>query len=1179
MPIKKLLPQLFSVMAPPYVQRFMPIKKLLPQLCLLLAAAFAVAGGQDKKVPTAPKAKILTKKAVPVAKEASKTDRMKALIAAAKKQTTRKRAMPKATGAMEAAQWRALAWRSDDGKIRPDGMMKARAQIAEMNFRSRFSGESELWVERGPDNVPGRTRALVISPADRNVMWTGAVGGGIWKTTDGGANWTNLGDKIENLAICFMAIDPANPNILYAGTGEGYFNGDAIQGSGILKSVDGGTTWNMIPGTSQFAGVNRIAISPTDSNRILISVQYGGLFRSTNGGTSFTKVQDSQVGMMVTFHPTDGNKAVATFLDYSFSTGQWFHRAMFSTNGGANWTESAGLRFNGFGSRIELAYAKSNPDVIFANAAVDGKIYRSTDGGATFSVRTTSGSVNSNWYNNAIWVDPTNENVIVVSGTETFRSTNGGTSLTQIGEGYIQTNTPHPDNHSITADPGFDGVNNRRVYICTDGGVYRTDNIYSASKTTGWSWPSKKVRTSQFYGAAGDGATGKIVGGTQDNGTHLLTRASLDTDWIFGGDGGWCAIDPTDNNYQYGEYIFLRIFRTTNGGGNANYITSGLGDAGNSANFIAPFVLDPNNVNRMFAGGASLWRSNNLKAGTPTWTQIMSPLTDYISAVAVAPGNSEVVWVGCNDGKVRKTSNALGTPTWTAIAGLPNRYVGRIMIDPTDSNKVTIGFGGFEANNLWQTTNGGTTWTSISGAGATALPSAPIRGIARHPDNANVIYVGTEVGILKTSNNGASWSSVADGPVNVSVDELTYMANSKTLLAATHGRGIWTLGPIGVAVTGPASLESNTGGMGTITINEPASSFGGQISLSSSSPAISVPATATISPRGFNVQFPIQANSVATTTPVTITATYGPNSGSVVVNVVPGAIKTVTLSPTSTFGGLADATGTVELKNPAPVGGAKVTLSSSNNAIALPRLTAVTVAEGATTATFLVKVYSVSTSTDVNITGSYAGSSSTAKLRVLMPKPARVGISPATAFGGDGSTMTGRVDLNAKAPAGSSITVNLTSATVGSTLSFPATVTVPAGTNFATFPITHGIVTVRKTFGIKADTATGNATGFAYIYPFQLSSVTVSPNSVVGGSGAVVTGTVTLVQNAPAGGLTVTLKSNTGSAVVPASVVIAAGTKTATFNITHSKVAADKIVTISAFYAGAGKATTLTLKK
>lgn len=1157
----------------------MPLRKLVPQLCLLLAAAFAAAGDPVKKVPAPHKNKVLVKKAIAVPQEASKTDRMKALIAAAKKQITRKRALPKATGAMEAAQWRALAWRSDDGKIRPDGLAKARAQMAEMNFRSRFAGESELWVERGPDNVPGRTRALIVSPTDRNVMWTGAVGGGIWKTTDGGVNWSNLGDKIENLAICSMAIDPANPSIMYAGTGEGYFNIDAIQGSGILKSVDGGTTWNMMPGTSQFAGVNRIAISPTDSNNILVSVQYGGLFRSTNGGTSFTKVLNSQVGMMVAFHPTDGTKAVATFLDYNFSTGQWFHRAMFSTNSGASWTESAGLTVNGFGSRIELAYAKSNPSVVYANAAADGRIYRSTDGGANFSVRTTSGSVNSNWYNNAIWVDPTNENVVVVCGTQTFRSTNGGTSLIQIGDGYIQTNTPHPDNHSITADPGFDGVNNRRVYICTDGGVYRTDNIYTASKTAGWSWPTKKVRTSQFYGAAGDGATGKIVGGTQDNGTHLLTRDSLDTDWIFGGDGGWCAIDPTDNNYQYGEYIYLRIFRTTDGGNNANYITSGLVDAGNSANFIAPFVLDPNNVNRMFAGGASLWRSNNVKAGTPTWTQIMSPITDYISAVAVAPGNSDVVWVGCNDGKVRKTTNALGTPTWTAIAGLPERYVGRIMIDPTDNNKVTIGFGGFEANNLWQTTNGGTTWTSISGAGATALPSAPIRGIARHPDNADVIYVGTEVGILKTSNNGASWSSVADGPVNVSVDELTYMANSKTLLAATHGRGIWTLGPIGVTVTGPASLESNAAGTGTITINEPAGSFGGQIALSSSSTAISVPATATISPRGFTVQFPIQANQVSTTTPVTITATYGPNTGSVVVNVVPGAIKTVTLSATSTFGGLADVTGTVELKNPAPLGGAKVTLTSSNNAIALPRVLSVTVAEGAKTATFLVKVYSVSTNTDVNITGSYAGSSSTAKLKVLMPRPFRVGIVPATAFGGDGSTMTGRVDMNTKAPAGSSITVNLTSATAGSTLTFPATVIIPAGTNTATFPITHGVVTARKTFGIKADTVTGNTTGFAYIYPFQLSSLTVSPTSVVGGSGATVTGTVKTVQAAPAGGLVVTLKSNTGSAVVPATVTIPAGLKEATFNITHSKVAADKVVTISAFYGGAGKATTLTLKK
>jgi hypothetical protein len=371
------------------------------------------------------------------------------------------------------------------------------------------------------------------------------------------------------------------------------------------------------------------------------------------------------------------------------------------------------------------------------------------------------------------------------------------------------------DNHFITHDPGFDGVGNTRVYVCTDGGVWRTDDIYTASTTAGWEKLDLSYRTTQFYGAAGDGPSGLILGGTQDNGTLRLTGGSDQAHLMFGGDGGFCAIDWTDPNYCYGEYINLMIHRSTNGGQSAGYIYDGIADAGVNANFIAPFILDPNDPNTMLAGGASLWRSTNVKAGSPAWQAIRAPGTDRISAIAVAPEMPDIIWVGQNNGEVYRSPNGTAAqPSWWAVDDngtknpLPDRYVERILIDADDPAVVYISFGGFSGDNLWKTENSGLTWADTTGAGQTGLPSAPINGLARHPTRPDWLYVGSEVGIFASADGGESWSAHNEGPANASVDELLFMHNSTTLLAATHGRGIFT-----VDVSGEIPFDFNGDGV------------------------------------------------------------------------------------------------------------------------------------------------------------------------------------------------------------------------------------------------------------------------------------------------------------------------------------------------------------------------------
>ena len=240
------------------------------------------------------------------------------------------------------------------------------------------------------------------------------------------------------------------------------------------------------------------------------------------------------------------------------------------------------------------------------------------------------------------------------------------------------------------------------------------------------------------------------------------------------------------------------------------------------ANFISPFVLDPQNADRMLGGGCSLWRSNNVKAATPVWAAIKpalaGPNPSRISAVVVDEGNSDLIFVGHNNGDVYKTVNGTqAAPTWNLVdTGLPNRRVTRITIDRNDPNLVYATFAGFSPDNVWHSTNGGTSWADRTGSGGTGLPDAPVRSLVIHPGRSSWIYAGTEVGIFASEDGGATWSLPHDGPANVSVDELFWMGN--TLVAATHGRGMFSV-PVSLAQTAAISFTAAAS-----TVNEPGGS-------------------------------------------------------------------------------------------------------------------------------------------------------------------------------------------------------------------------------------------------------------------------------------------------------------------------------------------------------------------
>ncbi len=778
----------------------------------------------------------------------------------------------------EAATFRELQRQGSDGTVDPMGLSNAiaarDAMIAQANNAATSASgpispddagiNSSAWTSLGPGNIGGRIRSLATVPGSPLTLFAGSVGGGIWKTTDGGASWNPVTSFGATLSVSSIVITPSNPAVMYAATGEGIYNGDAIRGAGVFKTTNGGSSWYQLASASPAASldwlyVNRLSMHAVDP-LILLAATNNGIYRTINGGTSWQKVTSSRV-TDVKFDPTNSTRAVAGRTD---------GRIERSTDAGATFTNvlipATATPPVGSWGRVEVAWAASSGRLYAAiqtagSATQDGRIYTSTDGGASWIARGTPFHLaGQGWYNNAIWVDPTNESLLLVGGLDNHRSTDGGLNFVKVSRWYCAPLQSHADNHAIVAASNFDASTVRTVYWGNDGGVYKAINIDALISQTssicptadGWTSLNNGLAITQFYGVAASSAgAGAVYGGTQDNGS--LKWAGTGTNWstVFGGDGGAAAADPADANYLYGEYVFLAIHRTTNGT-SAQPICNGIADAYNNpsdpifcggtgeANFIAPFVLDPNNSSRLYGGAKRLWTTINAKAVTPTWsiaraqaiarTAGDSAYWAYISAIAVAAGNPDIVYVGQNDGRVFKSSNATtASPVWTELACAASspaypvyyRQVLRLLVEPTNSNIVYAGHGGYDTTNLWKldSTTATTTCTSIG----TALPPSPVRGIARHPAMASWLYAGTEVGLFASENLGATWKAASDGPANVSVEDLVWQ-NGNTLIAATHGRGMFkavvgTAPACGFGVTPTPVAAPATGGTFTVDIS------------------------------------------------------------------------------------------------------------------------------------------------------------------------------------------------------------------------------------------------------------------------------------------------------------------------------------------------------------------------
>ncbi len=738
----------------------------------------------------------------------------------------------------EGEAYHALKWYNKQRTV-PTGIVpenwreNALVHIKQNNLPKNSSVTSALsWTSLGPNNIGGRTRSIAINPSNTNIMYAGSVSGGVWKTTDGGVSWNPTTDAQANLAISSIVIDPAHPDTIYAGTGEGYFPVDGLRGAGVLKSTDGGATWTNLKNFStpnsyySYYYITKLVIRP-DNPSVLYAGMIGGIWKTTNGGTNWTKltVGSSQISCVdLVADPSNPNVMYAAFgLFYPYSDGIYK-----TTDGGSSWVKKT----NGFPSvstmytRISLAVSASNPSVIYASLADSNyythSIQKSTDAGASwFTVANGSAlfdnsSLVSNthlggqgWYNNVIAVNPSNEDTVYAGGINVFKSTNGGTTWNRISDGYA--GGIHVDQHVITFNPSVPST----VFFANDGGVFNSTNSGSSFSSL-----NNNLITTQFYSCDVDPTLNFVYGGTQDNGTLKYNGTSWSR--VIGGDGGPVLVDSATPTTVFGSYIWLNVYKSTD---RTNF--SSIFQPNERSSFIAPLAMSPSNSNNIFGGTYRIYRT--ISSGT-SWSAISNDLTgngggapgdpgSTISAIAVAKTSSAIVYVGTTgevsdtSSRIWVTTNGLATPgsvTWTNVtkSPLPNRSVTAFAIDRTNASRAFVTFSGYNTNtptttgHVFLTTNQGSTWSNVSGD----LPDVPANTIVVDPINTNHVVVGTDLGIFETTNGGTNWTQQNSGLANVAVAQLVLRTSDGILYAATHGRGMFkTMGPL--AVNEPSSPQ------------------------------------------------------------------------------------------------------------------------------------------------------------------------------------------------------------------------------------------------------------------------------------------------------------------------------------------------------------------------------------
>jgi len=735
-------------------------------------------------------------------------------------------------------------------KLRLQQAREFRDTKLEKQSKSKSKIAGVTWTERGPDNVGGRTRVAVWDPNDpsNTKVWAGSVTGGLWyndDVTDASSEWQAVGDDWNNIAISAMAIDPNDTDIMYVGTGEGHIIG-STRGEGMFKTVDGGTTWTQMTAANGFYDtddnfhyVNDIIVKDESGTSVLyVATQESlnsysyfsyaasgdrGLWRSDDGGVTFTQVLPDVTGESYPYAVADielsasGRIYVGTTQDFNGSVGGYYNGGgnILYSDDGTNWT----IAYNpGSGDRVELACAPSDAETVYAMAA-DGNnvgwMVKTTNGDQAspswssltiprYVAQSCSNSSNDftrgqAWYDLIMEVHPADESTLIIGGIDLYRSDDGGSSFDLISywtggcDNYV-----HADQHMITFNPN----NDDEVIFGNDGGVYYCADITASNPSI--SARNNGYNVTQFYGTAihPTAGTDHFLAGAQDNGSQRFTSSGMNsTTEVSGGDGAYCNIDQDEPTYQWTQYVYNNFYRSTNGGTSFSSVSE-FGSS--SGRFINPSRYDDtNNIMYAAAGTNEILRWSNPQSGSTGTFASVSIGGGQISAITVSPNTSNRIFVGTGasvgggtpGGDVYVIDDAHSGSSLTATdissSSFPaNGYVSCIEVENGDDNHILVTFSNYGVSSIWETTDGGSNWTEVEGD----LPDMPVRWALFHPLDNSAAIIATELGVWTTSSlNGSSttWGPSDDMP-NVRTDMLQYRTSDNEVIAATHGRGLFS---------------------------------------------------------------------------------------------------------------------------------------------------------------------------------------------------------------------------------------------------------------------------------------------------------------------------------------------------------------------------------------------------
>jgi photosystem II stability/assembly factor-like uncharacterized protein len=692
-------------------------------------------------------------------------------------------------------------------------------------------------VEIGPapstgfGGTTGRLSAVIAHPTDPNLYYVGGADGGVWKTADAGVTWMPLTDQMPTTAIGALAFEPGNPSVIYAGTGEANFANHSRYGLGLMKSVDAGATWAMMA-TSTFAGrcFSKIVIASDQPQRLYAGITRAGgfpemaaaknhpqregpegIFVSPDGGVSWSHLTSGLPALSATdlaIHPSNSQIVYAGIGRIFGDPANGLYK---TTSSGANWTKLTGGGFPaGPIGRVSLALAPSNPNrlyVVLVNPASSTgggastfTAVRSDDAGNTWTTISPGNfQASYGWYLSVIGVHPTNPDIAFFGGLSLNRTINAGGS-------YSNVTTPHVDYHAVA----FDAAG--RLLIGGDGGLHRSTAATPPQLGNSWQHLNNGLGTIQFYAGLSSHPTQaeKIFGGTQDNGSHRRDAAGKVWTHVTGGDGGWTQLNQQQPQFVYTESQGTGALNlSTNGGQSFNGAAAGL--SGRNC-FLPPYVIDETTPGRMLYATERLFESTD---NGSTWSLLSADVTSgppfAIRALALAPTSGQHVYVATNDFRVLSSVDGGKTFTLrlTDAIGWP-RVTRELAVHPTIPTTVYLAGAAFGQAKVRRSFDAGASWQTLDGN----LPDVPVNVIATDTRCAvPVLYAGTDAGVYRSADDGATWAKYGLGMPNACVIDLQMDMGRSRLLVGTQGRGAWF---IPAAVSAPADCD----GDGTLSIND-----------------------------------------------------------------------------------------------------------------------------------------------------------------------------------------------------------------------------------------------------------------------------------------------------------------------------------------------------------------------